>query len=90
MVKDMRSAEELNKSRRSAGIAAKNKLAEKYPEEFRELLRVELEARGFTMEPTPEEKADARLQEILREYPTLGEKYNLGPVTPVVVDPDGA
>lgn len=76
MVKDMRSAEELNKSRRSAGIAAKNKLAEKYSEEFRELLRVELEARGFQIEPTPEEKAEKRLRELLAEYPQLGEKLH--------------
>ena len=72
---------ELVKSRRSANIAALHALAEQYPEQYRALQRVELEKRGFEQEPTPEEKAEQRLQEILREYPDLGVKFNLGPAS---------
>jgi hypothetical protein len=68
-MKDLRSKQELVKSRRSANIAALHALAEQYPQEYRALQRVELEKRGFKQEPTPEEKAREQISKLAEQYP---------------------
>jgi hypothetical protein len=70
-----------NGSKREATWEATRRLREKHPEDWRALLAAEYRARGIPVPPTREEKADTRLQEILREYPDLGAKYNLGPAS---------
>jgi hypothetical protein len=72
----------LVKTRRAAGYAARARLVEAHQDEFRVLLREELELRGLEIEPTPQERADAQMQKLLAEFPGLGVKYNLGPAEP--------
>lgn len=63
-------------SKRSAAAAARQRLVEAHRDEYRKLLIDEYRDRGLELEPTPEEKAEARLAKLLEEYPHLQQRFH--------------
>ena len=63
--------------RRAAYGKAESLLREKYRDEFLDLVRAEASKLGVTYEPrqTPAEKAEAKVKELLAEFPELADKF---------------